>query len=438
MKKVLTLLVVVLATTLVLSAQEAKPQSRKEARRARIARFQQSPDKPTVKLYGFVRNYMSLDTRACKAGTEDLFTHVPMDENWNEDHSVDLNKVTTTRFLALTSRLGVDAAYEIKGFKFAAKIEADFYNKNGSTAIFRLRQAYVTLNKGIFSMKVGQAWHPMAADMVDVFSLNTGAPFAPFSRTPVLLFDFKATENLVATVGAIYQMQYLSQGPNGSSQDYIKHGGFELYAGLSYVGKNFTARVGADVLSIVPRWQGKVGGVTTNVKDRLTTVNPYIFAKYAKDAFSIQAKAVYHQGGEHISLLGGYALLSTDNASKYTYTPTHGITANISTYYKFADGWKAVLLLGYHKNFGLMKEIDFVNLTTFYYNSNGAKNLNSAFRVTPEIVYTIGKFDVGVEYECTGATYGNWATGLKSKGLATEQLRTVANHRVQLMVKFSF
>lgn len=430
MKKIISIVTIAFVCASSLCAQEAKP---------------------TVKLYGFVRNFASIDTRACKAGTEDLFTHLPKDENWNADKSADLNKVTTYRFLALTSRLGVDAAYEYDGYKFTSKIEADFYNKNSGTAIFRLRQAYMTVNKGNVTMKMGQAWHPMAADMVDVFSLNTGAPFAPFSRTPVLLFDVKATDNLVATIGTIYQMQYLSSGPSGASEEYIKHGGSEFYCGLSYVAKKFTAKVGVDMLTISPRWQDNVitysdvagllvpsGTTVAPVNDKITTVSPFVFAKYNGGDFSIQSKVVLHQAGEHMSLMGGYALLSTEDQYDYTYTPTLGLTANVSAVYKIRKGLKAVLFGGFYKNLGLVEDIDYANLASFYFNGNGAKNLTQAFRVTPEIIYSIGKFDLGIEYECTGATFGDFKVDTKTNGLATENARTVVNNRLQVMTKFTF
>ena len=148
------------------------------------AAFAQEASKPQLKLYGFIRNYFAYDTRESVAGTEDFFYWVPKDESIQ--NGMDVNAVHSFRFAALTSRVGLDVTgYQVQGWNLGAKIEADFYaGVSGvtGTATLRLRQAYLTMAKNAVSLKIGQAWHPMAADMPDVFSLNTGAPFGPFSR----------------------------------------------------------------------------------------------------------------------------------------------------------------------------------------------------------------------------------------------------------------
>lgn len=96
-----------------------------------------------------------------------------------------------------------------------AKIETDFYNGLSGvsgTAVLRLRQAYVTVGRNDWLVTAGQAWHPMAADMPDVFSLNTGAPFGPFSRTPQVKLDYRLNDAFSLTGSAIWQMQYNSTG----------------------------------------------------------------------------------------------------------------------------------------------------------------------------------------------------------------------------------
>ena len=171
------------------------------------------------KLYGFIRNYAVMDTRESVYGTEDFFYYVPKDTKIV--NGVDLNAEKTFAFAAITSRLGMDVSgYEYEGWKFGAKMEGDFYaGVSGvtGTALFRLRQAYLTASKGGFSLKAGQAWHPMAADMPHVFSLNTGAPFGPFCRTPEVVVDGKLSDVVTLTAAAIWQMQYVSPGPEGAS-----------------------------------------------------------------------------------------------------------------------------------------------------------------------------------------------------------------------------
>ena len=155
------------------------------------------------KPYGFIRNYAVMDTRESVYGTEDFFYYVPKDTKVVGGD--DLNQQLTFSFAAITSRLGLDVTgYEYEGWKFGAKFDqhpeaiAQHADGRTGTALFRLRQAYLTASKGGFSLKAGQAWHPMAADMPHVFSLNTGAPFGPFCRTPEVVVDGKTSQFLSA------------------------------------------------------------------------------------------------------------------------------------------------------------------------------------------------------------------------------------------------
>ena len=142
------------------------------------------------KFYGFVRNFFAFDTRESVAGTGDLFYYLPKDVKMNSDGTQDLNARSSFRFLALTTRLGVDVTgYQVGRTKFGAKVETDFYaGLTGSTgtAQLRLRQAYATIgwdNLGMgrnsdatasVVLKLGQAWHPIAADQ----------PLQPYSSGP--------------------------------------------------------------------------------------------------------------------------------------------------------------------------------------------------------------------------------------------------------------
>ena len=65
-------------------------------------------EKPShIKFYGFIRNYFAFDTRESKAGTKDLFYYLPKDEALNAKGE-DMNAQSTFRFLAITSRFGLD------------------------------------------------------------------------------------------------------------------------------------------------------------------------------------------------------------------------------------------------------------------------------------------------------------------------------------------
>ena len=286
------------------------------------------------KLYGFIRNYAVMDTRESLYGTADFFYYVPKDRNMV--NGVDMNAQTTFSFAALTSRLGLDiTGYEIEGWKVSARFETDFYSGVSGvtgTAQLRLRQAFMTLAKGTLSLKIGQTWHPMATDLPHVMSLNSGAPFGPFSRTPQVTMEGKFSDNVSLNLSALWQMQYTSAGPDGASANSLKDSGIpEIFMGLSLKTGGFTARVGVDMLSIRPRHLDANG--TRKVSDRITTFSPYLYAEYTEGLFSVKAKTIFAQAGEHMNLNGGYGVSAVNPDGSWEYTPTRNSSSWISLRY---------------------------------------------------------------------------------------------------------
>lgn len=374
------------------------------------------------KWYGFIRNYAHVDTHEMTALTADLFSYGPKDND---------NDLATWHFSAITSRLGLDVTgYKYNNMTATAKIEADFYNGLSGvtgTALFRLRQAYVTLGwknayGNPYTLKVGQAWHPMAADMPDVISLNTGAPFGPFSRTPLAQFDYGLDDGWSFTAAAVWQQQYTSAGPEGASANYIKYSGIpELYAGLNFVGSHTTVRAGLDFLSIKP--------VQAN-EERMNALIPFLFAQYKEGLFSVKFKTVYAQAGEHVNLNGGYGV-----AADGGYTPTRNSSSWVS--FSYGKDWQWVLFGGFSKNFGTAKEL--ANPSSFWFSKNSASNMNTMYRLTPTVIRNLGKVQVALEYELTAVEYGDSKLGMNlSTGLYDQGLHWVKNNRVQMMLRYNF
>ncbi len=449
------------------------------------------------KLYGFIRNYFVYDSRESVSGTADLFYYLPKDvsiKNAGTDYEMDQNATSSFRFLALTSRLGVDVSgYHIGNVHFGAKIEGDFYSglssvddvKNPSvknlfpsnskimgTAAARLRQAYATITwkdlpmckdqKASVALKIGQAWHPMGSDMPHVFSLEAGAPFGPFSRTPQVTMDASLGNNWVLSASAIWQMQYQSAGPVGTSAIYMKYGKTpEIYLGLTYKYKGFLARAGADLVSIKPRVLGTrvvdtpteqnptaTTSYTVRVSDRKTSLLYYLYAQYSYKSFAIKAKTTFGEGGEHMNLMSGYAKVGENPDGSWNYASLR----NSSSWLSMSVGkkWQGVLYLGYVKNLGLAKEADKpLAKSDVYFCGNGFSNLNQMYRINPQLIYNIGKLNLGLEYQWTAVQYGEYqnnvyelgaapVVSLDKRGLASEGLHWVGNHRINLMVKYNF
>ena len=427
---------------------------------------QKAEPKNHFKFYGFIRNYFVYDSRESKSGTGDLFYYLPLDVKMNENKTEDLNATSSFRFLSLTSRVGVDVSgYSINNVHFGAKVEADFYSglssasdvkgyfpsntKISGTATARLRQAYATVtwkelpmgtdSKASVGLKIGQAWHPMAADHPHLFSLEVGAPFGPFSRTPLVQMDANLGEHWVVSAAAIWQMQYQSAGPVGTSALYMKYGKTpEMYAAVAFKTKGFLLRAGVDMVSIKPREQAKVNDVTVKVSDRKTSVLGYVYTQYSHKKFAVKAKTTFGEGGEHMNLMSGYAKVGANPDGSWEYASMRNSSSWLSMSY--GKKWQGVLFLGYVKNLGLAEAASGpIAKGDVYFCGNGFSNINQMYRINPQLIYNIGKMNIGLEYQFTNVQYGEYENGCLNKfALADKNLHWVGNHRVNMMIKYNF
>ncbi|MBR4705596.1 MAG: hypothetical protein IKP02_08400 [Paludibacteraceae bacterium] len=486
MKKSIMVLVALLLAFTPAFAQDSVKVAKKEAAKSHL--------KQHFKPYGFIRNYFTYDSRESISGTGDLYNYQPKDESWNQTEAQatasgvareDLNAQSTFRFLSLTTRVGLNIVdYKWRNTEFSGKIEADFFaglsgtgHKVSGVAQFRLRQAYVALgwdslpilngkDYARVDLTIGQTWHPMAADLSDVISLASGAPFGPFNRSPMVKMDARLGKYVTLTAAGLWQMQYMSVGPDGSTAEYMLYGKTpEAYLGLSVHDKGWIARAGVDVLSISPRHQGTVTGkggwiVNVKVKDRITTISPFAYLQYKKGEFSFKAKTIFAEAGEHMNLDGGYGVSKVNEDGSWNYTPIRNSSTWVSLVYggkvgaqedKHPQKLQGILFAGYIQNLGTKKALydpngdGLINEKTsdgkslLYYYTARPNNMNRMWRVSPTLLYTIGKFQIGCEYEITSVQYGDAKQGINaSNGLADKGLHWVTNHRVQLMTKYNF
>jgi hypothetical protein len=477
MKRFLLIYVLCAVAGVAAYAQDSTKIAKKEAVKSHL--------KQHFKPYGFIRNYFTFDSRECIAGTGDLYFYMPKDEAWNKttdpELREDLNNVSSFRFLSLTTRVGLNiVGYKWRNTEFSGKIEADFFagiSKVGTgthavsgTAQLRLRQAYVALgwdslpmgkNLARVDLTIGQTWHPMAADLCDVIALNSGAPFGPFNRSPQVRMDARLGKLFTLTAAGLWQMQYNSTGPDGQSAEYMLYSKTpEAYLGLSFHDKGWIVRAGADVLSICPRHLGDALDAKGNVilgtddnplqitvKDRITTASPFLYLQYKKGEFSLKAKTIFAESGEHMNMNGGYGVKAVLSDGSYAYTPTRTSSSWISIFYggkigaqedKHPQKLQGILFAGYIENLctkdPLATNSD-GSLVGYYYPR--VKNMNRMWRLTPTLLYTVGKFQLGLEYDITSVHYSDGKLD-PANGLSQNGLHWVTNHRLQLMTKYNF
>ena len=63
--------------------------------------------------------------------------------------------------------------------------------------------------------------------------------------------------------------------------------------------------------------------------------------------------------------------------------------------------------------------------------------MNRMWRLVPTLLYTVGKFQLGLEYDITSVHYGDGKID-PANGLSKNGLHWVTNHRVELMTKYNF
>ena len=397
--------------------------------------------KITFKPYGFIRNYAAYDSRANLSSNSDQFNMIPQDEKLNS-YGDDLNEKPDILLLSITTRLGLNVTGpEFLGAKTSAKIESDFAGFGTSNTVLRIRQAYAKMDWEKDNLLVGQAWHPMMGDMMpDVFSLATGAPFTPFSRSPQVRYD-RLAGKFKLTATALYQFQYLSYGPSandlGSSTtsfDYARKALVpELYFQAMYKNGDFMAGAGVDILTLKPRTEYTDADGVNMLSDQLvTSFSPTAFFSYKEGNWGIKGRVTYAQNASHLNMLSGFGVTELKEDGEAEYGSLSSVTGWVDVTYKqqLKKGTLTYCLFGgYGKNLGC--EDDFVSPSMMYV--RGYKNIDNFWRVSPSVLYTHNAMQIGLEYEPTTVGYGT----MKADG-SVDKERSVTNHRICALLKYNF
>ena len=383
-----------------------------------------------AEIYGFIRNYFTYDSRSCVQSNEGLFNMLPNDVNYGANEE-DLNAIPSVRFLSMTTRFGLNVTGpEIWGAKSTAKIESDFCGASSGTAFnLRIRQAYAKLAWEKSDLLVGQAWHPMAGDLMpEVFSLATGAPFNPFNRSPQVRYNYAPIKGLSFTAAAIYQFQYGSVGLDGKTSNTYQRNAMvpELFVGMTSKGKHLSGGWGVNASTIAPRVTAATVLGTTRVDERLTSYSAMVFGSLKVADLSVRAKATYGQNTSHMQQPTGFGIVETFDNGVNNYESMQLGSAWLTMMYgkKLRYGFFA----GWMKNFGSAGK-DFTSLVVR--NNTG---MDQAYRFSPIVTYKVQNMTIGLEYEHTAAAYGDT---YRPNGTVTNT-HWVANHRACMMLKYDF
>lgn len=381
----------------------------------------------SYKFYGQVRGDLFYNSRANQEIVDGLFHLYPKDILPDAEGN-DLNARAEGSFYLLYTRLGIDVTGPKIGSAISsAKLEMDFRGAGNNFAMIRVRHAYVNLDWDKSAVLIGQTWHPFFGDVFpDMLNLSTGGPFQPFSRAPLIRYRY-THGNWQLSAAAIWQLQFLSAGPNGKSEEYIKNSCIpEWYAGIDYKSGSWTWGAGLEVLSLVPRTQSVVGESTYKVNERVTSLSGEAHFKYKNKDWMVSGKTLLASNLTQTCMLGGYGVTAVDaRTGEQEYTPYRHSSTWLNVVY--GKKWQPGLFVGYLKNLGTGEAI-----TGKTYGVG--LDVDQLFTVNAQMSYNLPHWKIGIEYSPSTAWYGetNLADG------RVENTHTVTNHRVLGVVMFIF
>lgn len=358
---------------------------------------------------GFVKTDIFYDSRQTVNTREGHFLLYPKEPELDPDGR-DLNAKASFNILSIQTRIGGRiTGPDALGAKTSAYLEADFFGTSDTEVNgFRLRHAYLRLSWKRSDLMIGQFWHPMfiTESFPDVVSHNTGAPFQPFNRSPQVRFvrAFGRT-SVIAT--AMTQRDYVSNGPLGPSSVYLRNAVLpELNLKLQYAKANEAAKTetiagaGVDFLKLVPRLATASGFATD---ESVTSVAGMAYFKRKWQRWTFKAEGIYGGNLHHLTMQGGYAVREDPFMAYevWSYSPTDGLSLWSEVQTNGAP-WQAGLFAGYYRNYGARSALSPDPAQVFARDHNIA----DIYRLSPRVLYNVGRMRFALESELTGAGYG--------------------------------
>jgi len=412
MKIVITTCLLLLINLFYAYSQEIKPNA--------------NTDKLTLTWGGFVKAEALYDTRQIVEAREGYLLLYPKNV-FPDKNGKDINAQGSFNQYAMTARLTFKATGpDVLGAKTLALIEGDFTGaSNFELNSFRLRHAYLKLKWTHVSVLAGQYWHPVnIPEMIPyVLSLNTGAPFHPFSRQPQIRVDL--SQGKINTMLAITsQRDYMNSGPAGASTAYLRNSAIpNLHAQVQYVTEKIFGGVGFDFKHIHPRL------VTDSLYATNAAVNCRSFTAFVTvktKPVIIKTQWIYGQGLNDHLLMGGYGITHIDPmTNQHEYAPLNYLSGwlNLQTTGK---SWQGSLFAGYTKGMGA-KDI----ITGAIYARDA--DIAHVYRLAPMLSYINGKLLLAIEFEMTTAAYGKTDTHYK-----VYDASSVTNTRISFSAGYFF
>jgi hypothetical protein len=392
----------------------------------------------SVKPYGYVAYDLYYDTRFLLSAREDFFVLFPLPPQYDA-LCQDINDHGHWQMTAIQSRLGVNA--ELKGLwrDIVAKgfYEADFLGAaDPFISIYRLRFAGVSVHSNEWTFLAGRYWHPLFAldCFPDTICFNNGAPMEPQARAEQIRVTYTTKKYEIIAAALSQEEQFASDGEVGISDVYIRESlvpNYHIQARF-FPAETYVVGVALDYLRLCPRI------VTDNDFATNESINSFLVELYAarnEKKYQIRAKAVYAQNATNQLMISGYGVRTQDPVTNFrTYAVTQAVAGWIDMAYWFDDGTKSIgLFAGATKNLGATHPLFIDPATQQPIIYEFEPTVDVVARVSPRFRYKKHNMQIGLELECTSASYGK--LNRKAEVLCPQ---TVTNFRVYFEILFFF
>jgi hypothetical protein len=393
------------------------------------------PEKPSVKLSGYVRAESFFDTYRSNDNRDGETYMYPLRENLDSSGN-DINKLNQLQLLGLQSRVRVNVT---GGTAFGAKtsglIEADFMgNTDANKYVLRLRNAMVKLDWENSQLLVGQWWHLvcMSEFSPSTVAFGSGVPFNSLNRSPQIRYTYKALDQL-KLIGAVhsYALQRPKEpsGINSQRVSGLPDAQFQIQYGNPKEALFASVTAGYKWVKPYLSYKDTVGSPDKVIKST-KNVGSYNFQAslgYQLPFLSIKTQCNYGENLTFLSMIGGYSPVRNTldiGEPDYDNMKTIAVWADIETK---GESVRAGLFAGYSENLGTSKDVvqssDLVTGT----------DLRKIMRIAPRVYIINGPVDLGIEYTLTTATYGTF-NGKKVDNL----LDPTINNRIQVSLRYTY
>jgi len=410
MKKIVFLLVTAFACSFISAQEEEK-------------------SKWGIKFSGFVSTDYFYDSRQVVCARQGHFLLWPHREKLDPE-GVDINARGAFNFLSIRTRARATmTGPDILGARTQAVLEGSFFgHSNLDLNEFRMRHAFVKMNWEQTELLLGQYWNPMFIPecFPAVLSFNTGAPFGPFARNPQIRVSHKLGPIKLSAVAFSHADFASAAGIRALRNSMIPelnvHAQYNKAPGEGSPG--ILIGGGAGYKKLVPMIETEEGFHTTEGVGSFLTE---LYGKLTFKKLTIKAEGVIGQNNYDLLMISSFGITSIDPLTgRQTYAPT-GSYSVWTEIHSNNPTWQPGLFAGYTRNLGAGQDISAGGIV----GTRG--NIDYIYRVSPRILYNVGKMRFGLELEYTVAAFGT----IDPEGLVLDP-KAVGNMRALLGVFYFF